>query len=234
MAGAITSPEGWYAVSHCWSPASRATVTTACAPANVSTHGVCPKTVCAVPASRSISQRLAVVVVHREGAVRLEVVARLLQRLLGEQERLEPDLRGAAHQRQRVGQREEDQVVLLVRACQERPAVVDVPGDPRVLVGLVGVAVDADLHDPRVDVDRVDVACAPLDSAIATSEPEPAPTISTSSRGLSLIRWYGVEYCCSPCSSFHCAGAISWCGMPLTEMSTYVGVAGHGPAVVTL
>ena len=67
---------------------------------------------------------------------------------------------------------------------------------------------------------------APLDSAMATSEPEPAPTTSTSSRELSLIRRYGVEYCCSPCSSFHCAGAISWCGTPLTEMSTKSGLPG--------
>ncbi len=73
---------------------------------------------------------------------------------------------------------------------------------------------------------------APLDSAIATSEPEPAPTISTSSRLLSLIRSYGVEYCCSPCSSFHCAGAISWCGMPLTEMSTYDGLSARFSVVI--
>ncbi len=40
---------------------------------------------------------------------------------------------------------------------QERPAVVDVHGHPRVLIGMVGVALLADLHDPRVDVDGVDV-----------------------------------------------------------------------------
>ena len=55
VAAAMTSPEGWYVVSHCWNAGSRATVTTACAPANVSTHGVWPKTSEAVPARRSMS-----------------------------------------------------------------------------------------------------------------------------------------------------------------------------------
>ena len=82
---------------------------------------------------------VAVVVVEHEDAVLGEVVAHAGERLLGEQERLEPELALLADQRQRVGQREDDEVVLLVGRAQERAAVVDVAGDARVGVRLVGV-----------------------------------------------------------------------------------------------
>ena len=86
---------------------------------------------------------LAVVVVHRERAVGGQVLAGGGQGLFGEQEALQPDLRGPGDQGQRVGQGEQDQVVLGVGGLQERPAVVDVPGDPRIVVGVVGVLLDA-------------------------------------------------------------------------------------------
>ena len=68
---------------------------------------------------------------------------------------------------------------VVVGALEERAAVVDVDVDPRVLVGLVGVLLLADLGDPRVDLDGVDVLARPCVSARATSVPVPAPTIST-------------------------------------------------------
>ena len=90
-----------------------------------------------------------------------QVVAGLAHRFLGEQERLEPDAGRRADQRQRVGQGVDDEVVLLVRAVEERPAVVDVDGHPRIRVDVLGVEVAADLGELRVDLDRVDVLRAP-------------------------------------------------------------------------
>ena len=100
---------------------------------------------------------LAVEVVHREATVGLEVVVRRAQGLLGEQEGLESDLRGAVDERERVGQGEQDQVVLRVGVLQEGPAVVHVGGDALVLVGVVGVVLAAELQDPGVDLDGVHV-----------------------------------------------------------------------------
>ena len=57
----------------------------------------------------------------------------------GEEIALQPQRAGSGNQGQRVGQCEQDQVVLLVGVRQERTAVVDVRRDPRVLVGVVGV-----------------------------------------------------------------------------------------------
>ncbi|MFN8518307.1 MAG: hypothetical protein U0667_02710 [Chloroflexota bacterium] len=99
---------------------------------------------------------LAVVVVEHEDAVVAQVVGDRLERLLGEQERLQAHVRGLADQRQRVRQGEDDDVVLLVGAAQERAAVIDVAVHPWVVVGLVGVVLDADLLDARVDLHRVD------------------------------------------------------------------------------
>jgi hypothetical protein len=56
VAASTTSPVGAQVVSHCWAASVMPTLITACAPANVSTHGGWPKTDDAVPASRSISQ----------------------------------------------------------------------------------------------------------------------------------------------------------------------------------
>ena len=98
--------------------------------------------------------------------------------LLGEQERLEPDRRLLADEGQRVGQREDDQVVLLVGVAQECAAVVDVrrhAGSGRAGSGCCSRPICSEL---RIDLDRVDVA-APCCSAMAASEPLPAPTMST-------------------------------------------------------
>ncbi len=105
---------------------------------------------------------LAVVVVHGERAIGLQVGARLLHRLAREQVALEPKRGLAADERQRVGQREQDQVVLLVGPLEERPPVVDVDADARVVVGSLGVTLGADLLQPRIDLDRVDVLGALL------------------------------------------------------------------------
>ena len=80
-----------------------------------------------------------------------------LKGLLGEQVALEPQLRGPGHQGEGVGQREDDEVVLLVGALDERATVVDVERHPRVLVRVVGVLLLADLGDARVDLHGVDV-----------------------------------------------------------------------------
>ena len=62
-----------------------------------------------------------------------------------------------ADERQRIGQREDDEVVLVGRAAHERATVVDVDADPRILVDALGMEVAADLGELRVDLDRVDV-----------------------------------------------------------------------------
>ena len=100
---------------------------------------------------------LPVVVVEHEDAVSGEVVATAAKACSVNRKDSRRRLAVCADQRQRVGQREDDQVVLLVGAAQEGAAVVDVARDARVLVGLVGVLVDADLLDARVDLDGVDV-----------------------------------------------------------------------------
>ena len=100
---------------------------------------------------------LAVVVVEHEDPVVSEVVADACEGLLGEQEGLEAEVGRRAHQRQGIGQREDDQVVLLVGVAQEGAAVVDVPRDARILVGAIRVLRDADGLDLGVDLDRVDV-----------------------------------------------------------------------------
>ena len=100
---------------------------------------------------------LAVVVVHGERAIWLEVGARLLHRLPREEVALEPKGGLAADERQGVGEREQDQVVLLVGPLEERPPIVDVDADARVVVGVLGVTLGADLLEAGVDLDRVHV-----------------------------------------------------------------------------
>ena len=100
---------------------------------------------------------LAVVVVHREPAAGREVVACGCDGFRGEQVGLQADRARAVDQHEGVRQREQDQVVLGVRLLEERPTVVDVGGDARVLVGPVRVPLLADLQDPRVDLDRVNM-----------------------------------------------------------------------------
>ncbi len=100
---------------------------------------------------------LAVEVVHRERAVRRQVRARNLDGLLRKEVALKPQRTCSGHERERVGQREEDQVVLRVCLLEERPAVVDMTGDSRVLIGMVGVVLLTKPQQRRVDLDGIDV-----------------------------------------------------------------------------
>ncbi len=47
--------------------------------------------------------------------------------------------------------------------AQERPAVVDDPRHPRVVVGVIGVMLDADALDGGVDLDRIHVLGAAIE-----------------------------------------------------------------------
>ncbi len=85
------------------------------------------------------------------------MVARGLERFLREEVALESELAVAGDERHRVGQREDDQVVRVARALEERASVVDLHVDPRVVVRVIGVPLLADLVDPRIDLDGVDV-----------------------------------------------------------------------------
>ena len=98
-----------------------------------------------------------VVVVHRERAARRQVRPGRRECLGGEQEALEADAALAGQRRQRVGQRVQDEVVLLLGVLQVLAAVADMDGDPRVLVGVGRVILPPDLHEHRVDLDRVDM-----------------------------------------------------------------------------
>ena len=97
---------------------------------------------------------------------------------------------------------------------EERAAVVDVRRDARVLVRLVGIVRLAEVEQRRVDLDGVDVLRRRASSAIATSVPVPAPTISTLLRllGTPLVRLV-VERLLREAG----LRVVSrWCGMPLT------------------
>jgi hypothetical protein len=74
----------------------------------------------------ALQQPRLVVVVHREDAIRLQVRARLLHGLDGEQVVLQAQRRLAGDDRERVGQGQHDEVIAPVRPFQERPAAVDV------------------------------------------------------------------------------------------------------------
>ena len=80
---------------------------------------------------------LAVEVVHREHAAGLEPRLDVAERLLGEQEALQPEARIARVQHQRIDQGVDDQVVLAVGLADEAAAVVEVDRDPRVVVRAV-------------------------------------------------------------------------------------------------
>ncbi len=106
---------------------------------------------------------LAVEVVEDEDAARLQVGLDVRERLFRVQERLEADVAGRREQRQRVGQGQDHEVVVLVGLAQERPPVVDRRRHPRILVGPEHVLVAADPVDRGIDLDGVDVAVAALD-----------------------------------------------------------------------
>ena len=97
-----------------------------------------------------------VVVVHREHAAGGEPLTDRRHRLLREEVRLEPERPLAGDERERVGEREQDQVELLVGPFEEGAAVVDVRGHPGVAVRLLGVEVPADALEHRIDLDGVD------------------------------------------------------------------------------
>jgi hypothetical protein len=59
-------------------------------------------------------------------------------------------------QNQRVDQGVHDEVVFPIGGAQEVPPIVQVPHDARILVGVIGMKVDADVLDCRVDLDRID------------------------------------------------------------------------------
>ena len=85
------------------------------------------------------------------------MIAGGLRRLQREQVALEAQRARARDEGQRIGQREQDQVVLLVGLLQERAPVVDVHADARVLIRVVGVVLRTEALQRRVDLDRVDV-----------------------------------------------------------------------------
>ena len=113
---------------------------------------------------------------------RRQLVAHIVEGLRGEQERLEAQVRRGADERQRIGQGEDDEVVLArsLRRRNARPSSM-MRRDPRIVVRTVRVVADADLLDLRVDLDGIDMARAPCFSATATSVPDPAPTMRTRS-----------------------------------------------------
>ena len=94
--------------------------------------------------------------VHRDRAVRLQVVPDLLHRVAGEQVALEPKRRLTGEDRERVGDRVEDEVVAAIGVVEEGPAVLDVHGDPRVLVRMIRMAVAAEPIQERIDLHGVD------------------------------------------------------------------------------
>ena len=105
----------------------------------------------------SVEQERLVVVVHREGAARPEELAHRRHRLGGEEEVLEPQAALAGEQGERVGQGEQDQVVLTLLSLDKGPAVVDMDRHPGVLVRMARVVARAEVLDDRVDLDRIDV-----------------------------------------------------------------------------
>ena len=102
-------------------------------------------------------QERLVVVVHRERAAGGQVRLGRGQRLLGQQVALQPQGGLPGQRGQRVGQREQDQVVPLVRVLQVGPAVFDVHADPAVLVGMTRVHLAHPEQQQRIDLDGIDV-----------------------------------------------------------------------------
>ena len=98
--------------------------------------------------------RLAVVVVHREGAAVGEVIAVRLDGFGREEVALQAHRRLALEQGERVGQGEQDRVPLLIGRFEERSTVGDVGVDARVVVGAVGMR-PADVEQVTVDLHGV-------------------------------------------------------------------------------
>ena len=96
-----------------------------------------------------------VVVVHREHPAGLQVIAHRGHRFLREQEALEAQRSLPAHERERVGQREQDQVVRAIGSLEEGSTVVDVRGDARIVVRTRRVMRPTRVQDRRVDLHGV-------------------------------------------------------------------------------
>ena len=121
------------------------------------------------------------VVVDHQQPVRLEMIPHGPERLRREHVALEPHAREARLHGQRIDQREHHQVVLLRRRPQVVPGIVVDERDAR-----VRVQADRDVARARGvriagSISTASTCFAPWRSAAATSVPEPAPRISTSS-----------------------------------------------------
>ena len=105
----------------------------------------------------AVAEPRLVVVVHRECSAGLEQLLHAFHRLLGEEVVLEPQHALPCEERERVGQREDDQVVAVVCVLHVGAAIVDVFRHARVLPRMIRVVLTAEPLDLRVDLDCVDV-----------------------------------------------------------------------------
>ena len=105
----------------------------------------------------AIEKERLVVVVHREGPARIQVSPDRRHRLLCEEVVLEPKRALPCEQRQRVGQREQDEVVVVLRLLDEGAPVIDVDAHARVLVRPARMERLAERLDLGIDLDGVDV-----------------------------------------------------------------------------
>ena len=80
-----------------------------------------------------------------------------LDGLLREEVALESQRGLAAHQRERVRQREQDHVVAGLRPLKKGASVVDVGAHPRILVGVIRMQPSTEPVQDRVDLDGVHV-----------------------------------------------------------------------------
>ena len=101
-----------------------------------------------------------VVVVHRDHSPGLQVLVDLLHRFAGEQVALQPQRRLTGEDRERIGDRVQDEVVSALGVVEERPTVLDVHRHARVLIRVVGVMVATESIQQRVDLHGVDVCRA--------------------------------------------------------------------------
>ena len=105
---------------------------------------------------------LAVQVVHREDAVVGEVIAIRLGRLLREEVTLQTNGRCTLYEGERVGQREKDEVPVLVGSLEVGAAVVDVRVDTWIVVRTVGMVLLGEIEQAVIDLDRVYMLCTVL------------------------------------------------------------------------
>src|SRR6266516_2903480 len=77
--------------------------------------------------------------------------------LFREQVALEANIRVGAVENQGVDQGVDNQVVLPISRTEKMPAVVEMFDNTRILVGMVGMVMDPDILDHRIDFDGVDM-----------------------------------------------------------------------------